>query len=52
VYEPLPVDDPTQRRPNITLAKRELGWEPEVPLPEGLKKTAEWFRSTIEGGNG
>ena len=45
VEEPLPVDDPTQRRPDITLAKSALGWEPRVALREGLVKTAEFFRS-------
>jgi dTDP-glucose 4,6-dehydratase len=44
VVEPLPVDDPKVRRPDITLARRVLGWEPEVPLREGLSRTAEWFR--------
>jgi dTDP-glucose 4,6-dehydratase len=43
VYEPLPVDDPTQRKPDISLAKRVLGWEPRIPLEEGLRKTAAWF---------
>jgi dTDP-glucose 4,6-dehydratase len=43
VFEPLPVDDPTQRRPDISLAKKVLGWEPRVPLEEGLRRTAEWF---------
>jgi len=43
VYEPLPVDDPTQRQPDITLARRVLKWEPRVPLEEGLRNTAEWF---------
>jgi dTDP-glucose 4,6-dehydratase len=43
VYEPLPVDDPTQRQPDISLARRELGWEPQVPLEEGLRQTAAWF---------
>ena len=43
VYEPLPVDDPTQRQPDISLARRVLGWEPQVPLEEGLRKTAAWF---------
>ena len=43
VYEPLPVDDPTQRQPDISLARRVLGWEPRVPLEEGLRKTATWF---------
>jgi dTDP-glucose 4,6-dehydratase len=43
VFEPLPVDDPRQRRPDISLARRVLGWEPRVPLREGLARTAEWF---------
>ena len=43
VYEPLPVDDPTQRKPDISLAKRVLGWEPMIPLDEGLRRTAAWF---------
>jgi dTDP-glucose 4,6-dehydratase len=43
VYQPLPVDDPTQRKPDISLAKRVLGWEPRVPLEEGLRSTAAWF---------
>ena len=45
VHEPLPVDDPTQRRPDISLARKVLGWEPEVELREGLRRTAEWFAS-------
>jgi UDP-glucuronate decarboxylase len=45
VYRPLPADDPTQRKPDITLAKSKLGWEPEIPLREGLKRTIEYFRS-------
>ena len=44
VHEPLPVDDPKQRRPDIALARRMLGWEPTVALREGLARTAEWFR--------
>jgi len=43
--EPLPADDPTQRRPDIALAKEKLGWEPAMPLREGLQKTIEWFKS-------
>ena len=45
VYHPLPADDPTQRQPDIALAKEKLDWEPTVPLREGLAKTIEWFRS-------
>lgn len=43
--KPLPADDPRQRQPDISLAKARLGWEPKVPLREGLAKTIEWFRS-------
>ncbi len=46
-HRPLPVDDPTQRRPDITLARTRLGWEPRVPLREGLTRTIEWFRARI-----
>ena len=45
VFRPLPADDPRRRRPDITLAKELLGWEPKVPLAEGLAKTIEYFRS-------
>ena len=41
VFEALPVDDPRQRRPDITLAKELLGWSPEVTLREGLRRTIE-----------
>ncbi len=47
VYEPLPVDDPTQRQPDITLARTALGWEPQVQLREGLERTAAWFRQSL-----
>ena len=42
---PLPNDDPLQRKPDIALAKQELGWEPKIPLAEGLEKTIAYFRS-------
>jgi UDP-glucuronate decarboxylase len=45
VYQPLPADDPTQRKPDITLAKAKLDWEPKVMLDEGLEKTIAWFKS-------
>lgn len=45
VFRPLPDDDPTRRRPDITLAKRELNWEPKIPLRDGLKQTIDWFKS-------
>jgi UDP-glucuronate decarboxylase len=44
-FLPLPADDPTKRQPDITLARKMLGWEPTVPLREGLLRTIEWFRS-------
>jgi dTDP-glucose 4,6-dehydratase len=47
VYEPLPVDDPTQRRPDISLAREVLGWEPQIQLREGLERTAPWFGSVV-----
>ncbi len=45
VYKPLPVDDPKQRKPDITKAKQLLGWEPKVDRQEGLKKTYDYFKS-------
>lgn len=47
VFRPLPQDDPLQRKPDISLAKAELGWEPKVALREGLRKTISYFRSII-----
>ncbi|MEQ9460606.1 MAG: SDR family oxidoreductase [Phycisphaeraceae bacterium] len=44
IHKPLPADDPTQRQPDITLAREKLGWEPTVPLREGLGKTIAYFR--------
>jgi UDP-glucuronate decarboxylase len=44
---PLPSDDPSQRQPDISLAKKELGWSPEIQLDEGLVRTIEYFRSVI-----
>jgi len=46
---PRPADDPAQRRPDITLARTRLGWEPAVPLREGLARTIEWYRSVLGG---
>lgn len=43
-HHPLPADDPQQRRPDIALAKKSLGWEPKVPLEDGLKPTIDYFR--------
>jgi len=48
INEPLPVDDPTQRRPDITLAKEKLGWEPKIELEEGLKKTINYFENLMK----
>ena len=48
VYEPLPEDDPRQRQPDITLAKNKLGWEPKVPLREGLEKTIAYFSDLLK----
>ena len=45
VHKPLPADDPARRRPDITLARKHLDWQPTVPLREGLRRTIEWFRS-------
>ncbi len=47
IYLPLPQDDPLQRQPNITLAKKELNWEPKIELEEGLKKTIEYFKKVL-----
>ncbi len=47
VMHPLPSDDPKLRRPDITRARDELGWEPRVQLREGLERTIEWFRSEL-----
>jgi len=48
VRRPLPVDDPKQRRPDITRARTLLGWEPKVGLEEGLLKTVEYFKKKIQ----
>jgi UDP-glucuronate decarboxylase len=44
VHKPLPADDPTQRKPDIALARRELGWQPTVELEEGLRRTIDYFK--------
>jgi 16S rRNA (adenine1518-N6/adenine1519-N6)-dimethyltransferase len=49
-YLPLPGDDPKQRQPDITLAKNELGWEPEIALEEGLDSTIDYFRKLLAEG--
>jgi UDP-glucuronate decarboxylase len=52
VFKPLPQDDPTQRQPDITVARSTLGWEPKVPLQEGLERTIQYFRTLLHNGNG
>lgn len=47
VYRPLPVNDPVKRKPDISLAKEKLGWEPNVLVEDGLKKTIQYFRTVI-----
>ena len=44
----LPQNDPRLRRPDITLARNELGWQPEIPVDEGLRRTIAWFRARVE----
>jgi len=48
IYQDLPQDDPLQRQPDITLAKEKLGWEPKIPLEEGLKKTIAYFEKVLK----
>lgn len=48
-FEPLPEDDPQRRRPDITKARRLLGWEPRVALEEGLRRTIAWFTGRLAG---
>lgn len=47
VFKPLPQDDPLQRRPDISLAREKLGWEPTIPLDEGLQKTIPYFADLV-----
>jgi dTDP-glucose 4,6-dehydratase len=47
LFQPLPQDDPTRRRPDITLARNLLGWEPKVTLRQGLEKSLEYFKSCV-----
>jgi dTDP-glucose 4,6-dehydratase len=46
-YKPLPMDDPKQRKPDITLAKRKLKWQPKVKLQQGLQETIQWFKENL-----
>ncbi len=48
IYEPLPIDDPKQRRPDISLAKKALKWQPKVSLEAGLQQTIDWFKAHKE----
>jgi dTDP-glucose 4,6-dehydratase len=50
VHEPLPQDDPKQRKPDITKAREQLGWEPRVPVREGVARTIEYFRALDQAG--
>ncbi|NLZ59296.1 MAG: NAD-dependent epimerase/dehydratase family protein, partial [Lentisphaerae bacterium] len=50
VYQPLPQDDPKQRRPDISLAKEKLGWQPSINLEEGLKRTIAYFEQLLQKG--
>jgi UDP-glucuronate decarboxylase len=49
IFKPLPADDPRQRQPDISLARSALGWEPKVPLEDGLKETIAYFRKLFSG---
>ncbi|WP_257459019.1 UDP-glucuronic acid decarboxylase family protein [Archangium lipolyticum] len=51
IHKPLPKDDPKQRKPDISRARQLLGWEPRVPLEEGLRETIAWFRSVATRGS-
>jgi UDP-glucuronate decarboxylase len=51
IFRPLPVDDPRQRRPDIALAQKKLGWQPEIDLKEGLLKTIDYFEDIMKEGN-
>ena len=51
-YKPLPSDDPTQRRPDISLAREQLGWEPGIVLEDGLKPTIVYFEQLLGRGEG
>jgi len=47
IEAPLPLDDPKQRKPDISLAQKTLGWEPAIPLEEGLRRTVDYFRQQV-----
>ena len=48
IHMPLPADDPLQRKPDISLAKEKLNWEPLIPLEEGLIKTIDYFKTIVK----
>ncbi len=48
VHKPLPQDDPTQRKPDISLGRKTLGWEPRIPLEQGLARTISWFERKLQ----
>jgi UDP-glucuronate decarboxylase len=48
IHKDLPIDDPLQRKPDITLAKNELDWEPKINLDQGLEKTIAYFRTLLD----
>jgi len=48
IFKPLPADDPRQRKPDLTLTKATLGWQPTIQLEDGLKKTIEYFKNKLE----
>ena len=50
IFMPLPSDDPIMRKPDISLAKEVLKWEPTVPLDEGLRKTVDYFDDLLRSG--
>ena len=48
IYQPLPQDDPLQRKPDISLAQKKLGWKPETQLEEGLRRTIAYFEQLVK----
>ena len=49
VFKPLPQDDPMQRKPDISRAREQLGWQPTIELDEGLDRTIAYFRTVVSG---
>jgi UDP-glucuronate decarboxylase len=47
IFKPLPQDDPAQRKPDIRMARETLGWQPKIPLEEGIEKTIAYFRKVL-----